>query len=203
MTQGQWLRLVGKNPSGYAAGGNVGGKIIDLRHPVEQVSWDDCEQWLSRLALLLPTEAQWEYGARGGTTTPRWTGIGTEGLSKAANLADQFARLNGGPAQWRYEPWTDGYTAHAPVGSFEANPFGLHDVIGNVTEWSRDRSGMYDVKPGAGDGLRTQPRSVLRVMRGGDFHSDSRVGRSAHRGFNAQGFRGFTVGVRPIRPLDP
>ena len=69
---------------------------MDLRNPVEQVSWEDCDLWLGRLGLILPTEAQWEYAARGGTTTPRWTGIGTDGLAKAANLADAFARL-----QWR------------------------------------------------------------------------------------------------------
>ena len=109
-----------------------------LRNPVEQVSWEDCDLWLGRLGLVLPTEAQWEYAARGGTTTPRWTGLGTDGLAKAANLADAFCQQNDGPSSWKYESWNDGYAVHAPVGSFAPNPFGLHDVLGNVWEWCRD-----------------------------------------------------------------
>ena len=97
MTQGQWLRLVGKNPSGYVPGSNFGGKVVILANPVEQVSWDDCDLWLGRLGLILPTEAQWEYAARGGTTTPWWTGLGKDGLAKAANLADAFFTAHGGP----------------------------------------------------------------------------------------------------------
>ena len=53
MTQGQWLRLVGKNPSQYRPGTNFGGKVVDLRNPVEQVSWEDCDLWLGRLGLIV------------------------------------------------------------------------------------------------------------------------------------------------------
>src|SRR5262245_28176198 len=83
MTQAQWLRLVGTNPSNYMPGRKLEGDIavFDLRHPVEEVSWEDCDLWLGRLGLLIPTEAQWEYAARAGTTTPRWTGVGTEGMA--------------------------------------------------------------------------------------------------------------------------
>jgi len=199
MTQGQWLRLVGKNPSHYEPGMHFGGKVVDLRHPVEFVNYADCDLWLGRLGLLLPTEAQWEYGARGGTTTPRWTGTGTDGLAKAANLADAFARQNSGPGGWRYESWNDGYTVHAPVGSYAANPMGLHDVLGNVWEWCRDWYGPYDWKPRAGDGLRSPLGARSRMYRGGSFNYDAAGARSTFRGDGAPDSRIYNIGVRPSR----
>ena len=88
MTQGQWLRLVGSNPSRHLPGTKNQGKVIvDFSNPVEQVSWEDCDLWLGRLGLMLPTEAQWEYAARGGTTTPWWTGLEPSALSKAASIS--------------------------------------------------------------------------------------------------------------------
>jgi formylglycine-generating enzyme required for sulfatase activity/serine/threonine protein kinase len=202
MTQGQWLRLVGKNPSNYGPAPNVGGKPVDLRNPVEQVSWEDCDLWLGRLGLILPTEAQWEYAARAGTTTPRWTGVGTDRLAKAANLADAFARLNGAPSSWKFESWDDGYTVHAPVGSLAANPFGLHDVLGNVWEWCRDWFGGYDVPARQGDGLRSPSTSRIRVIRGGSFSLVASNARSAVRSNNTPAVRNNFLGVRPARSLD-
>jgi formylglycine-generating enzyme required for sulfatase activity/serine/threonine protein kinase len=199
MTQRQWQAVVGKNPSQYGPGASFGGKVVDLRNPVEQVSWEDCDAWLGRLGLILPTEAQWEYAARGGTTTARWTGPGPDGLAKAANLADAFLRKNGGLPNWRYESWDDGYAAHAPVGSFAANPFGLHDVLGNVFEWCRDWFGGYALPARAGDGLRSPPASRERVLRGGSWNYDAPDARSAYRGFRAPGYRNFSIGVRPAR----
>ena len=203
ITQGQWLRLVGKNPSQNASGVSYGGKMVGLTNPVEQVNWDDCDLWLGRLGLVLPTEAQWEHGARGGTTTPRWTGLGTDGLARAANLADQFAKQNAGPSTWRYESWDDGYKVHAPVGTFAPNPFGLHDVLGNVFEWCRDEYGSYENAPRARDGLRSPPATRRRVYRGGSFNSDASFARSGYRFNFSQEFRYMYLGVRPARSLDP
>ena len=117
---------------------------MDLRNPVEQVSWEDCDLWLGRLGLMLPTEAQWEYAARGGTTTPRWTGIGTDGLAKAANLADASAR------QRRTRELelrvVERRLRRARAGRLvRGESFGLHDVLGNVWEWCRDKFADYAV----------------------------------------------------------
>jgi formylglycine-generating enzyme required for sulfatase activity len=201
MTQGQWLRLVGRNPSGYAVGHRFGDKTVDLRNPVESVTLEDCNLWLPRLGLVLPTEAQWEYGARGGTTTPRWTGIGTDGLARTANVSDAFCRQNGGHPNWSYESWDDGYTVHAPVGSFASNPFGLHDVLGNVWEWCRDSFVSYRVPVEKGDGLRRSSASRTRVFRGGSFSKDASLARSAYRFNTTSGAQLDSVGVRPARGL--
>src|SRR6185503_3453921 len=124
MTQGQWLRFTGKNPSRYDPRSEFGGHRSTLLHPVEQVSWTTCSEVLSRMDLLLPTEAQWEYAARAGTLSVWWTGDVKESLAGAANVADSFCRKNGGPSVWVYEDWLDdGYSVHAPVGSYAPNAF--------------------------------------------------------------------------------
>src|SRR5206468_3204137 len=87
MTQGQWQRIVGRNPSMYLPGSRYGDKTVTWLDPVEQVSWNDCNKWIGRLGLLLPTEAQWEYGNRAGTTTPMWCGSKKESLASTANVA--------------------------------------------------------------------------------------------------------------------
>jgi formylglycine-generating enzyme required for sulfatase activity len=203
MTQGQWLRLVGKNPSGYGPGWRNIDKVVDLRNPIEMVSWDDCDTWLRRLGLILPTEAQWEYAARGGTTTPRWTGIGTDGLAKAANLADAFYHAHGGNPSISCEEWNDGYTVHAVVGSYAPNPFGLHDVLGNVWEWCRDAFAMYDeASARPGEGLRTATSNLNRAFRGGGFEDLAKDARSGLRFFQRPSYRESTTGVRPARSLD-
>jgi formylglycine-generating enzyme required for sulfatase activity len=144
MTQGQWLRVTGEHPSQFGPGrrmpDGIGGfaRTHALSHPVEGVDWADCDSVLAKIGLLLPTEAQWEYGARGDTSTVFWTGDSKETLSGACNLADRFCRANGGPPGFPYEDADDGYAFHAPVGSFRPNPFGLHDTAGKLLEWCRD-----------------------------------------------------------------
>ncbi len=202
MTQGQWQLFSGGNPSNYWPGTGFGGKTTTVLHPVEQVSWEDCTEMLGRLGLVLPTEAQWEYGCRAGTDTPWWTGRDKLDLDEAGNLCERFCKENGGPAVWAYEEeLNDGYTAHGPVGSFRANPFGLHDVIGNVWEWCRDGYGSYDLPVMQGDGERRVQGALDRVYRGGGFSYTRARARSAYRNYVTPGDRGHDLGCRPARVI--
>jgi serine/threonine protein kinase/formylglycine-generating enzyme required for sulfatase activity len=200
MTQGQWSRASRQNPSKFGAGFTAPGfPTADLRNPVEQVSCDDCERWLPRLGLILPTEAQWEYAARGGTTTPRSTGIGTEGLAKAANVADLDCERVGFKGQ--FEQWNDGHAWHAPAGSFEPNTFGLHDTLGNVAEWCRDWYGRPDSPRDPGDGLAHSLHRDHRVVRGAGWNVDASQARSSFRVNMSPDLRLSNIGVRPARKI--
>jgi formylglycine-generating enzyme required for sulfatase activity len=106
---------------------------------------------------------------------------------------------HGGPPAAKYESWDDGYTVHAPVGSFSANRFGLHDVLGNVWEWCRDWYGSYEVNARAGDGLRRPSASRSRVARGGSFGAGASAARSAYRFISTPEVRYNDFGVRPAR----
>jgi formylglycine-generating enzyme required for sulfatase activity len=201
MTQGQWLRATGANPSQYGPDGISGGKMRTAAHPVEQVSFAECVETLRRIGCAVPTEAQWEYAARAGTETPWSCGADAEELATHANLADQFCRRNGGLTTWTYEDWEDGYSVHAPAGSFEPNPFGLHDVHGNVFEWCRDPWGKYEGPHAPGDGLREAQASDVRVIRGGGFSFRALHCRSSFRGSSPAAARTSNLGVRPVRAM--
>jgi len=155
-----------------------GGPVGD-QHPVSCVSWDDATayvQWLASKTgkpYRLVTEAEWEYAARAGATTAwPWGDDPNEGC-KHSNLGDaSFKRLfpRFGPPDWPAAKCDDGYPLSAPVGSFQANAFGLHDMIGNVWEWVQDcRRESYSGAPidGSADtsGLLVDCRK--RVIRGG------------------------------------
>ena len=202
MTQGQWLRFVGKNPSNYQP---PGGRAPWLLHPVEQVSWLDCMRVMERLGLSLPSEAQWEYGARGGTTTVWWAGNERESLLGAVNLADQAAARGG--AIWSdIKDWPeldDGFVVHAPVERFAANPFGLHNVHGNVWEWCLDGyDGDFYRQAVSRDPVSPPGGSSSRVDRGGSFVDAASFARSADRNFYSPSFAGF-LGLRPARTIAP
>ena len=207
MTQGQWLHLTGRNPSYWTAVDTPDFEVESLMHPVEQVDWWACTRVLERLGFELPSEAQWEYAARGGTTTRYWTGEPPASLEGAENLGDLAA--------WRRETlfsgvlknggwfeWDDGYPAHAPVGRFRANPFGLHDVYGNVTEFCRD---MYDEKfygrSRDRDPVNAPPVATTRVGRGNSYKGIDGDARSAVRQYDSPEHASSVIGLRPVRAL--
>jgi formylglycine-generating enzyme required for sulfatase activity len=142
MSQGQWMEASGRNPSKYKADRDrvehpeTGELITQITktHPVETVTWRECEYLTRTQGLVLPTEAQWEYAARAGTTTPWWTGASGASLQGAENIGDSSTKLIGLPA-WICEEWDDGFPAHAPVDSLRPNPWGMHQILGNVGEW--------------------------------------------------------------------
>src|SRR5262249_5630224 len=151
------------------------------RCPVDQVSYEECRRTLARLGLMLPSEAQWEYAARGGTSTPWWTGDDSARLKEAANLADRSFG-NAYVSVKSVEDWDDGFSVSAPVGTFKANGFGLPDPVGNVWEWCRDHFGSYRDEIAPGDGERIVPGDARRrVIRGGSFYVLAVSARSANR----------------------
>lgn len=203
LTQAHWLRFTGSNPSTYGPDTRIGGYKHTLLHPIEQIGWNDAMRELEKVALCLPTEAQWEYAARGGTDTCWWTGDQPESLSGAANLADRFARENGGSPGWTYEEWlSDGFVFHAPVNHYRANPFGLHSVHGNVWEWTLDAFTPYTMplKPYTGERLTEDKR--FRVSRGGTFSNKATNARSARRSYDPPDAQFYNLGVRPARPIE-
>ena len=197
MTQGQWLRIMDENPSYWNEQNRIG--VAAPMHPVETVSWEDCTEALRRLSLVLPTEAQWEYGARAGTDTPWWTGSERESLEGAANVADvRYQSMFTG--EQLFEKWLDdGYAFHAPVGSFRPNAFGLHDMAGNVWEWCRDWFGDYAEAPTDGSAQNVQQGTGDRVFRGGSWSAVARLARCSARYRAGPGSRHDYLGSRPAR----
>lgn len=170
--------------------------------PAANLSWYDYTSRLARLGLVLPTEAQWEYGARGGSREPWVIPGGRTHLDRFANLCDAQAVLRG--MEPRDDDLDDGFALHAPVGSFDPNLFGLHDVLGNVMEWTQDEYRDYraDLEPGTGRRLGPAMTPEKRVVRGwsyGDLPADARVARRI--GEEPMRFSQGN-GVRPARAID-
>jgi formylglycine-generating enzyme required for sulfatase activity len=178
VTQAEYEKVMGKNPSYFAATGGGKDKVSGLdtaRFPVERVGWDEAVDFCRKVSqkagktLDLPTEAEWEYACRAGTAGPFHYG---------ASLSSKQANFNGNKPYGGADkgPHLERTTQ---VGTYEANAFGLFDMHGNVWQWCKDWWGLYagknEIDPqGPASGKR-------RVVRGGTYYTDAWLCRSAFR----------------------
>lgn len=189
VTQAQWRAVMRRNPSSFR---NC------RRCPVDSVSWSDAQRFIRRLnargdgfTYRLPTEAEWEYACRAGTTTPFAFG---SSLSWAqANFDGTFPY--GGAAKGAHRMKT------MPVGSFRPNAWGVYDMHGNVWEWCEDwHHYNYDGAPADGRAWLSGGLQKFRVLRGGSWKDRAYYLRSGERGGDASGSRvyyGFRVVAVP------
>jgi formylglycine-generating enzyme required for sulfatase activity len=177
------------------------------QHPVVCVNWDDSRayaQWLSRKTrkhYRLLSEAEWEYAARAGTTTPWYWGDSAVDQCRYANGADLSARAQGVTVAGAVN-CDDKYPHTSPVGSFRPNEFGLYDMAGNVGEWVEDcYHDTYRDAPTDGSAVETcMPKfHNARVMRGGAWNGIPAWLRSASRDVEVPSLRADSFGFRVAR----
>jgi len=176
ITQEQWEAVMGNNPSSRTKG---------AKFPVTDVSWEDCQKFIKKLnaktsgGYRLPTEAEWEYSCRAGTTT-------------AYSFDDEIT-----PKDANYEDSKIGKPVE--VGSYKPNAFGLHDMHGNVSEWCDDLYGEYPFAVTDPKGPATGER---RVLRGGSFYGYASDASSSNRYDSWPTYRYNSVGLRLVRNVD-
>lgn len=202
LTQDQWLRLKGDNPSDLEAGSrDPYGQAISLLHPVESLSWSEARERLQRVGLTLPTEAQWEVAARAGSP---WAYIFGE---SARNMVGHVNWRLGSPQETGAGAlkWADGYFAHMPVGELKPTAFGLHHVLGNVWELCLDnyKVNYHELEHRDGDGLVMAEPDGDISRRGGDW-AQTPGAQSVFLRQTRLLYSGDTnSGVRPARALLP
>ncbi len=187
VTQALWQAVMGENPS-WLQGDD---------RPVEQVSWEDCHLFIDRLnaktgkAYRLPTEAEWEYAARGGSLSEGYLYAGSDELEEVA----WYGANSGNQSQ--------------PVGLKLPNELGIYDMSGNVLEWCEDDwHGSYEGAPADGSAwIDSGNRGTYRVCRGGHWLYSARRCRVSYRGHDSPGYRfnrlGFRLACSPRSGLPP
>lgn len=185
------------------------GYVQDGNHPAVCINWADAKAYVDWLAQTtgkpyrLLSEAEFEYVARAGSTSRYGFGGDPAEICKFANGADQSAKAAGLPADAPYMNCRDGYPFTAPVGSLAANAFGLHDLIGNVWEWTEDC--FYSDYASAKLESAARPEAVCsdRTVRGGDWFSAEASLRPAARAKARVEARHDDIGFRVARTLAP
>lgn len=183
--------------------------------PVVCVSWEDARayaQWLAERSgrgYRLPSETEWEYVARGGTSYARFWGADDSSEDAVVSLACDYANVYDASAvdahrfPYPHASCSDGYATVAPAGRFRPNAFGAHDVIGNVREWLADcYTRSYAGRPADGRAWTWQGGCESRVVRGGSWASRPREARAAARDAEAAGHRQSDLGFRVARDFD-
>ncbi len=175
VTQELWQAVMGSNPSMYKG---------DLKCPVENVSWDDCQKFIRKLNALtgenfrLPTEAEWEYAARGGQKSHGYLYSGSNDVNSVA---------------WYY---ANSDTTTHPVGQKQPNELGIYDMTGNVWEWCHDWFDSYSST------TQTNPKGPAhgkaRVVRGSCWYGDFMACRASHRGSGSPRVRIESLGLRLV-----
>ncbi|MDF1580038.1 MAG: SUMF1/EgtB/PvdO family nonheme iron enzyme [Desulfuromonadales bacterium] len=177
VTQGQWRKVMGSNPSYFKNGDN---------YPVEQVSWNDVQQFLRKLnrqtgkTFRLPTEAEWEYACRSGGKIEKYCG---------GSDVDSLAWYSG----------NSGSKTH-PVAQKQPNGLGLYDMSGNVWEWCQDRYDSVYYGKSPRNNPQGQSKGSNRVNRGGSWNDGPALVRSVNRFRDTPGYRVFNLGFRLAFP---
>ena len=206
---GAWVRLADRNWR------NPGfGRAQADNEPVVCVSWDDAKaytDWLTKATgkvYRLPSETEWEYAARGGTTSPRYFGAFDSDEASVLSLACDYANVYDASAvtelgfPWPNARCSDSHTYTAPVGSFKPNAFDLHDMLGNVREWLGDcYTASYRGRPADGRVWFWAGGCELRGVRGGSWATRPAETRAAARGAELQAIRQADLGFRVVRVL--
>ena len=181
VTQEECEKLMGNNPSEFKKAGKRG--------PVEQISWNDCQEFIKKLnqkegkAYRLPTEAEWEYSARGGDS----------GGSTIYTYGNDAIKL--GDYAW-YDD-NSGGTTH-PVGQKKPNSLGLYDMMGNVWEWCGDWYDKDYYKNSPSDDPKGADKGEFRSLRGGSWNYYAGNSRLSYRGYNYPGDGSFNGGFRLV-----
>lgn len=208
-TQALWEAVMGNNPSRFQS----------PTRPVENVSWNDAQDFLARinaripgLDLTLPSEAQWEHACRAGTATAIYTGELAILGERNAPALDPIAWYGGNSgvdfdldngydsSGWKEKQYPHTKAGTRPVKLKRANPWGLHDMLGNVWEWTQDHwHGDYRGAPDDGSAWEDRDAGADRVLRGGSWLNLARLVRTAYRSRGHPANRGGYDGIRCAR----
>lgn len=196
VTQGQWQSVMDDNPSEFPECGK--------NCPVENISWNMAKEFVEKMnkrndgfEYRLPSEAEWEYAARAGTTTQFYWGedLRYSQMCEYANVPDREALKF--DSDWQVAKCSDGYTTTAPVGKFKPNNFGLYDMSGNIWEWVEDiDSPNYRNLPTDGSANLTIGDRDARMLRGGSWAFRPWDSRLADRTGVEPDFKSYVTGFR-------